>query len=590
MWLEYQWIVIVGCIFSFMDAYFIGANDLANSFGTSIGSKTLTLAKACMIASVMEFSGAIALGGEVSKTIAGSIAKPETFIHDPEIFAYGMLCALIAAMSWDYLATYCNLAVSTTHSIVGGVMGFALTWKGSNAIVWCEPINDFPYVKGVVPIIVSWFSSPVISAFFAGSLFYINRSLILRKKYNNKNIYIIIPPLIFLTFFINIFFVLYKGAKTELIWSSDKCAWVAAVSSCGISFILCAIGIPYINNKIKNKNLQNNSSNIVFKINNNDTKIIELLPQDQISVFVNDENTCIEQNHINTLNINDENTCVNIEEQTNINTLNINNENKPEYISRLYKTITYGISQDVHKDLSTETIEMYNKAEIFDPDTEDIYKYVQVFSACCVSFAHGANDVANAAGPFAAIWYVYNTQTIKSVVDTPKWIFVITGSGIVIGLATYGYNIIRTLGVKLLKLTPSRGYCAEIATALTVLFASIYGIPISTTQCIVGAEIGVGLVDNYNSGINWKIFFRTFISWIFTIFITGLISSLLFSQGVYAPSIQMKNDITKYESGIKNIITKNISNININKLYDPTINGYIDPNNILSYLNTKCLI
>lgn len=498
MWTEYQWFVIVGGFFAFSMSWGIGANDVANSFATSIGAKTLTLFQACCIAACLEFVGAITLGGEVSKTIASSIAKIDIYKNNPEFFAYGMLCSLLSATIWVFIASYKGLAVSTTHSIIGSVIGFTLVWKGSDAVIWMEATDDFPFVKGIVPIIISWFTSPILSCAISSIIFGLNRYFILKKKNSAKIAYYALPPLVLVTVFINLFFILYKGAKAELGWDANKAAWVSSIIAIATSILSGVVGIPLIKWRMRR----------IEPI----TSIENMVPIGN-SKEIDNKNKDVLLQLVNIQNINSNNT---------INTNNINNKVTSVILSGVTKNILHSMKE---KDF-----------EKFSDETENIYKYLQVFSSCCVAFAHGANDVANAIGPYAAIWYVYENSGISSTVTTPKWMLVLGGTGIVIGLWTYGYKVIQSLGGELCALTPSRGYSAELATALTVSFASVYGIPISTTHCIVGAEIGIGMLENIRTGVNWKLFAKTFGAWIFTLIITGLFSAILFSQGIYSPS------------------------------------------------------
>jgi len=524
MWYDYQWIVITGGISSFITSYFIGANDVANSFGPSVGSKTLTLSQACILAGILEFGGAVLLGGEVSGTIAKSIARPDFFVNDPEFFAYGMLCSLISSAMWLYIATYYGYAVSTTHSIIGSIIGFSLVYGGEKSIVWVDNIDTFPYIKGLVPIIISWFSSPLISGILSASLFYVNK-IIITSKSNIRNVYIYSPLLLYFTFFINVFFIFYKGGHNELKWSPQQSAWVSSLVSIGCVFI----------------------SGIIYKFRNHKIFNFSLLLSYKLSY------------------------------------------NEDSYILRIYDKLTYGVRQDIHLSEATDIPDFH--IEEFDERIENIYRYIQIFSSSCVAFAHGANDVANSVGPFIGILYVYENMKMANKAYTPKWIYIVGGSGIVIGLFTYGYKLIRVVGTNICKLTPSRGYCVELATALTVLIASISGIPISTTHCVIGAEIGLGLVEGSHN-LNWKILRKTFLMWIFTIIVTGTISATIFAQGVYSPSIQMSRDIGIYENNIKTIILNSTNNTDIMKkiiyIYDKQNKAYIDPSNITYYLDNIC--
>lgn len=533
MWYDYQWIVITGGISSFITSYFIGANDVANSFGPSVGAKTLTIAQACILAAFLEFGGAVILGGDVSDTISSGIAKINSFQDNPEFFAYGMLCSLISSSLWLYIATYNGIPVSTTHSIVGAIIGFSMVYGGDKSIVWVESKDSFPYIKGVVPIIISWFTSPFISGVLSCIIFIVNKKLIIERDDNTYYFYLYSPFLLFLTFYINIFFIFFKGGKKELKWDAEYCAWVSSLVAFG-----CVI-ISGIGHKIHLKCLNNKYTN-----NNQDLDYPEI------------EN------------------------------------NKKSIYNKIYDIITYGIHQDIYNDLSQQDKNLHMNITEFDEKIENLYKYLQIFSSSCVAFAHGANDVANAIGPFIGILYVYEHTTIVGKSYAPKWVFIMGGAGIVIGLFTYGYKIIKTIGVKICKMTPIRGYSIELATSLTVLIASISGIPISTTHCVVGAEIGLCLIENRHN-MNWRLIGKTFIMWILTIFATGTISALLFSQGIYSPSIQMSRDIQIYETDIKNVIMnfsyidKNISN-DIKTLYNKSISSYIEPYNITHYLYNYC--
>ncbi|KAG2495911.1 hypothetical protein HYH03_006148 [Edaphochlamys debaryana] len=572
-WTDYMWLVIVGFIVSFVMAAGIGANDVANAFGTSVGSKTITLRQACLIAAVFEFAGAVGLGGEVTKTIAGSIARPAAFQDQPELFMYGMMVALIAASSWVFTATYFCLAVSTTHAVIGAVIGFALVWGGSGAVVWNDKIDEFPYSKGLVPVICSWFVSPLMSGIAASVIFWLNRFFVLRRE-NSTNLAIYCYPLLVaVTVFINVFFVIYKGAKSVAGWSSDKCAWVAGAVAGGCFLVACFPGI-WILRKVVARDMERAAQKAAdAEAAANKPAVDEEAPQEESSKAM-------------------------------------------KMFNSLKRAATRGLNQDIHAHVENnqDIHDMHAAAEVFTPETEQVYKYLQVFSACAVSFSHGANDVANAVGPFSGIWYVYRYWTISSTGDTPVWVLAMGGAGIVVGLATYGYNIMMTLGVGLAKMTPSRGYSAEIATSFTVSIASVYGLPISTTQCITGAEMGVGLVENVRTGVNWKLFAKQILAWVFTLFVSAIVSAAIFSYGAYAPSITMSKDIAKYENGIRaqsqglyTILAA--SNLELNRTYgfnDTTLNatiakgfttyskmfdtkkiGYIDPEQLLAQLNTS---
>ena len=473
----YTWILVAGAINSFFDACGIGSNDLANSFGTTYGSKVLTVTQIIILASIFEFSGALLLGSPVTNTLAGSISNVAFFNTQPYVLMYGMLCALAGSTTWLYTATYLRLPVSTTHSIVGGIMGFSLVYKGADGVVWMKSIPDFPYVAGFVPIVISWVSSPIITAALS-ALFYSGIRYFIFNSTNavQRSIYFL-PPVVFGTFFIESFFILSKGAGSKITWDVSKTAWVSICIATGASLI-SATAIPFLKKKVLA--LENAASNPVIT----DTSIVpvESVKEDSAPVVT----------------------------ATPTPTPTPTPEMTPVAVTAI-----------------TE----------YDPRVEYTFRYLQIFTSICTSFAHGANDVSNAVGPLAAIWYIYQNDAVASKIDVPIWILCLGGAGIVVGLATYGIKIMEVLGKDITFISPSRGFSAELATALTVSFASKYGLPISSTQCITGGVIGISLCDYNLKDLNWKIMGKIFLSWIFTMIVTGGISAAIFSQGVYSPNV-----------------------------------------------------
>lgn len=484
---QYTWIVYVGGLFSFIASMGIGANDVANSFATSVGAKSLTIKQAVILACIFETSGAILMGSHVSETIRKGIADYECFQDDPYTLMYGCMWVCFSVASWLFTASYLEMPVSTTHSCIGGMIGMTIAIKGSNCVIWYKALDTFPYIGGVFGMVLSWFISPILSGLISSSLYGIIRVTILRKKYEDKYIYYGFPLLVGITMLLNSFFIFYKGAKGIGLDDTPLGTVIGISFSIGIlSGLLTIPALPKIYNYI-------NTKPSITEIQVVDLEIERENPKTLYDKIVN-------------ININDFDK-VDAKDASIINALNDN-------------------------------------AEVFDPRTEEFFKYLQVFSASCSAFSHGANDVANAMGPFAAILTIYWEGDVRknSVMDkNAYWVLSLGGIGISLGLLLYGYRIIRAIGMKLCKITPARGTVIELSAALVTIFGSRLKIPLSTTHCQIGAICGVGLLEsswNDNvSGINKKIIYKTLFGWIATCIFVGIVTGILTAQGIYSPTL-----------------------------------------------------
>ncbi|KAG1670896.1 hypothetical protein FOA52_000398 [Chlamydomonas sp. UWO 241] len=612
---SYLWIVVCGGLAAAFMAWGIGANDVANSFATSVGSRTLKLWQAVIIAAVpraptsthksqplwsyslpegiFEFAGAMALGGVTTSTVSSKISNVDMFAHVPEIYMYGMLCSLTIAGVWLAVATYLCLAVSTTHSIIGAVMGFSLVFGSWGGVIWHKEIGDFPYTSGFLPVVLSWFFSPIIGGLLAAIIFNLNRICILRRKHSTTLAIWSLPVLVFITFFINLLFVLAKGAKSDMQarWPCTKStgykglpikdcsdmynasAWISAAAAGGLSIITGIIFVPLMLRNVRRRKFASEEAAIKPE------EVVQNAGAEQLVPAPADSPNDSSGGGAEAADMD-----VDIEKVAAMSTSVKHGDHHPDddlpqfhksfkvyrvpddsphwklpflwskhVYSKLVRQVIKGLFYNVHKDVSfdQQIQAIHAGVELFNPETERIYMVLQVFSASCVAFAHGSNDVANSIGPFSAIYTVYQTSQVpSSSTETPKWIFAMGGSMIVFGLMTYGYNIIQTIGVKLLALTPSRGFSAELAAGLTISLSSFYGIPVSTTQIIIGAETGIGMSESFLHGTNYWLLLRTFFGWIWTILLAVGFCAALFSAGAYAPSIIMAQELNLYNDAI----------------------------------------
>ncbi|ORC89089.1 phosphate-repressible phosphate permease [Trypanosoma theileri] len=525
----YLWIAIVGGILAFLTGCGVGMNDLANAFGTTYGARILTLPQIVVVAAVCEFAGAVSLGAAVTSTISGGIADPSMFANEPYILMYGMLCALGAAFAWLVLATILSLPVSSTHSIAGGIMGFALVYGGGGAVSWAKKQDDFPFVAGFVPIVVSWFISPLFTGIAAAIIYGLVRFLVMRPANSVQRAVYSIPIIVAVAFFLESFFVLFKGAKERLHWDVNKAAWVAAIIGGGTGLISIAF-IPLVRRRVRimTEKAARQAEEQGASPEEVERELVEgeeHSPASAAAAASAEDCNAGNRHADGTDDVAAANPAV-------PDDASAKKSNEPLTGAVVGDTESSGNGS--HR--GGEDLPKFD-VQIYDSRAELVFRYLQVFTAICASFAHGASDVSKAVGPFATIYSVYQNKSVVPKVDIPIWILCLGGAGLVVGLATFGLRIMKLLGERVTKITPSRGCCAELSTALVVSFASGYGVPISSTHCITGAVIGISMMDVGFWNVRWIIIAKLYAGWIMTVVITGSLSAVFFAQGIYAPSI-----------------------------------------------------
>ncbi|MCB1117475.1 MAG: inorganic phosphate transporter [Chlamydiia bacterium] len=460
------WIVIVLLVGLYM-AWSIGANDVANAMGTSVGSKALTLKKAVFIAAILEFSGAFFMGSRVSETMQQGLIDPQMFASDPYTLMYGMLAALLATAIWLQVASYYGWPVSTTHAIVGAVLGFGVIIGGASTVQW----------KVIGAIAVSWVISPLLSGLIAFVIFIILQRIIF---YSTKPYVMsrrLIPILVFFVFFIFSISLTFHGLNhIGIVLTLNE----ALLLSGGVGLLLMAIA--YLLIYVKN----NPQIDEHIARENDRSKVVSM--QKALK-------------HLQRVRLESEGPI-------------------KDNVSALLDQ-TAALTRQLRKES-----QFYKPSSRYQ-NVEHLFSYLQIISASFVAFAHGANDVANAIGPVDAVLEIARTGAIQLQKTTPTWLLALGGFGIVLGLATWGWRVIETVGRKITQLTPTRGFAAEFGAAITILLASKLGLPISTTHCIVGAVLGVGLARGL-SALNLSTLRDIGLSWIIT-----LPSSALACIGLY---------------------------------------------------------
>ncbi|MEM9506209.1 MAG: inorganic phosphate transporter [Cyanobacteria bacterium P01_E01_bin.35] len=390
-------------------AWNLGANDVANSMGTSVGSKAITLTQAIVIAGILEFTGAVIFGKQVSATLATKVTNPTLFVNAPETFLLGMVAVLLSCGIWLQFATSRGLPVASSHAVVGAIAGFSWVARGNEAIAW----------NNIGLICLGWIITPIISAMVAASLYSLLRYWLLEAENTLQQLLEWIP-------------------------------WLSAilVSVFGVIVLPTMVQLPVFNY-------------VPFS-----TRTISL----SIGLLATG-------------------------------------------------SITY---------YAWHKFQTYCQQKIELRIVERLMGKFQVLSACFVAFAHGSNDVGNAIAPLAAIVFIFNLGIVPTEnLDVPLWILVLGGLGIVAGLAVQGKKVIATVGENIISLVPSTGFCAEIATASTILIASRIGLPVSTSHALVGSVIGIGLTSS-NQDVRWETIQSVVLAWVITLPVAALLGALIF--------------------------------------------------------------
>lgn len=457
-------LIILALILGFYVAWNIGANDVANAVGIAVGSGALTLTAAVILAAIFEFLGAFLLGSNVSETVEAGIVNPELFSENSADYVFGMLAALCATGIWLQISSFFGFPVSTTHTIIGAVAGFGLALGGIEAIFW----------KEMGSIFLSWILSPVLGgivsfcvfSFIRMKIFYASNPVRVAKR---ASIFFV-----FILFFLNSLIILYGGMQAF----SFKLNFLELIAYSLLVAIVASSGSLLFTRKIQSH--------------------LPIIPRSYLNIL-----SSLRKANKHLLRV------------------------EAISLGELQERVQPLASQVSH--LCTE-VEQLTKEDIVHAElvsVEKIFIYLQIITACFMAFGHGSNDVANAIGPLAAIINVLRGRAILAESSISTYLLLLGGSAIVLGLATWGWRVIETVGKKITQLTPSRGFAAGFGSCMTVILASKMGLPISTTHVVVGAVLGVGFARGIGA-INLGTIRDVVLTWIITIPVGAILSVIFF--------------------------------------------------------------
>ncbi|MFO8083462.1 MAG: anion permease [Desulfobacterales bacterium] len=397
------YILVIGFVFGFYMNWNIGANDVANSMASAVGAKAITLKQAVLIAGILNVIGATFIGSHVTDTIRKGIVATDV-LTDPHLVLIGALSALLAAALWVSFATWKSLPVSTTHSIVGAMIGFGIMAGGVSAINWAK-------LSGVV---LSWIISPLFSMVISFTMIKVIIRYIISVRDPFRRALKLAPVFIGITFFVVMLSFLFKTPLGQNL--AMKNHWAVMIS--------------------------------------------------------------------------------------------------------IVASIFFGFT-------GTLLVKRFVKTTFQQQGAEEIFRKIQVGTSCYVALAQGANDVANAIGPLAVIYFLVKTGTVAETIPVPTFLLLYGGIGIACGISMAGYRVMETLGTKITTLTNTRGFSVDFAAATTVLIASKLGLPVSTTHAAVGGVLGVGLARGLEA-VNFTIVLKIMLYWVLTVPAAALTSMVIF--------------------------------------------------------------
>lgn len=629
-WARYDYLFAISMIGAFIDAYGIGANDVANSWATSVSSRSVTFRQAMLAAGLCEFLGAVLVGARVTQTIKSGIISLSDFEGDAAVLLLTFTCVIVGSCTWLTIATRNAMPVSTTHTVVGAVIGAGVAANGAGSVKWGW--------DGVGQIFASWGIAPAVAGGCAAITFLVTKFVILNAKEPVKAGLFLSPVYFFIVAGVLTVAIIVKGSPSLNLKELSPGTTVAAVlgTAAVVALLSTLFWLPWVYCQVVRKDytikwyhfflgpllwkrqppadaLTSHKSVVPdYYEGHHDEDVHKPLHVEGGDVegehrhgIISQEGALRHRGEVQRTesgeasyeqknNDGDSDNAARLDKEAKL-TEDDREERKfdgpltalqrlegafsnpkadttmpdgrpypPKYrtydgswiepwnlytvmrhnaLPWVWYTLSAGMRVDIHKMQAhgsakeqSRLRDIHRKAHQYDNDTEHLFSFLQVLTACTASFAHGANDVSNAVGPLSVVYSIWSTQLFpESKEPTPIWILVYGGAAITIGLATYGWRLMSVLGNRLTLHSPSRGFSMEFGASITVVLASYLGLPVSTTQSITGATVAVALCNGELRSVNWRGVGWILLSWILTLPIAGLISGLLLGIILNAP-------------------------------------------------------
>ncbi|CAD0045364.1 unnamed protein product [Aureobasidium pullulans] len=542
---QYTYVFAIGTFFALLDAYNNGA---------------ISYRQAMILGTIFEMLGAITVGARTAETIKNGIIPSSAFRGDAGVQMLAFTCALAAASSWVMWCTRHSAHVSSTYSLVSAVAGVGVATVGASQVQW-----GWNNGKGLGAIFAGLGMAPAIAAGFGATIFMLIKMTVHVRKnpvpwavYSSPFFFLIAGTICTLS-------IVYKGSPN--LGLKNKPVWyiVSVTMGCGWGLALLAalFFVPYVRARVIKKDASVKGWMFIYGpalLNRPVHESAEKASVPDYAVVQDEEDD--DKNYQELQAQSDYKLKQRLLKKRGpmgwaMRTLENNPmgagqiyeiHNMKTFFRRLPAMITVGLLYGFHYDIhaaqsgisgTPEGLRMqrvYAAAEKYPNEVEHTYSFVQVLTACTASFAHGANDIGNSVGPWAVIYSAWSTgDAAKSKATVPVWQLAVLSATISLGLITYGYNIMKVMGNKITYHSPSRGCSMEMGAAITVLIFSQYSLPVSTSMCITGATVGVGLCNGTFKAVNFQRVGLLVFSWIMTIPVAGTLGGVLMGLFLNAP-------------------------------------------------------